>query len=151
MLRDRPGPRHTHTVGCAGNMKSTQHEPLSEMNFVVSLALMQQVGFPCASGPAGQICGKQKVGTQMTDCLLTPPNHGHASCGPSGSICGEIHSFPGPFHMWGSGRGGDFPRDRVTHGPLVDDGIDKHWMRIVENRIHGGYTQKASDGNPGTC
>jgi hypothetical protein len=121
------------------------------MNFVASLAQMQQVGYFCASGLVGQTCEKGQVGSRTRDCPLTLPNRGHASYDPSGSICGGIHSSPGPFHMQGSGRDGDFPHGRVDRGPLVGDGTDKHWMRIVENRNHGGYTQKALDGNPGTC
>jgi hypothetical protein len=87
----------------------------------------------------------------MMGCHQTPPSHEHVSCGPLGSICGEIHFFPGPFHIQGSGKGVGSPRGHVTHGPLAGDETDKHWMRTVGNCIRYGYTRMASDGNPGTC
>jgi hypothetical protein len=78
-LRGKFGPQY---VDCFGNMKSTQHEPWSEMSFVASSVLMQQVGSPFASGLLVQTCEKQQAETQMTDYHLIPPSHGHASCDP---------------------------------------------------------------------
>ena len=149
--RNKFDQRHAHAVDCIDNATPMQHEPWPEMSFVASLPLMKRVEFPCASGLSGQTCEKQQEEIQMTDCQLTPPSHGHASCDPSGSICEGIHSFPWPGHIQGSGKGGGSPHGRAIHEPLVDDERDRRWMRTAENRIHGRYTQKALDGSPGTC